>query len=48
MFMENSGKPQLGDHLTKAVRPVIASNGLTYRRYERTAREGGITKEIRK
>ena len=27
---ENSGKPQLGDHLMKAVHPVIASNGVPY------------------
>ena len=25
---KNTGKPQLGDHLMKAVRPIIASNGV--------------------
>ena len=27
MAAENTGKPQLGDSMVKAVRPVIASNG---------------------
>ena len=27
---ENPGKPQLGDRLMKAVRPVIASDGVSY------------------
>ena len=27
---ENPGKPRLGDRLTNAVRPVIASNGVAY------------------
>ena len=27
---ENIGKPQLGDRLMKAVRPVITSNGIPY------------------
>ena len=27
---ENLGKPQIGNHLKKAVRPVIASNELSY------------------
>ena len=30
MTEENPIKPQLGDHLMKAVRPVIASNGVPY------------------
>ena len=30
MAEENPGKPQLGDHLIKAVQPVIASNGVPY------------------
>ena len=28
MAEENSGKPQQGDHLIKAVRPVIVPNGV--------------------
>ena len=27
---ETPGKPQLGDHSMKAVRPIIASNGVLY------------------
>ena len=27
---ENPGKPQVGDRLNKAVRPVITSNGIPY------------------
>ena len=30
MTEENPGKPQLGDRLMKAVRPVIASNGVLF------------------
>ena len=30
MAEENPGKPQLGDRLMKAVRPVIASNGVIF------------------
>ena len=30
MVKENPGKHQLGDHLMKAVRPIIISNGISY------------------
>ena len=30
MAEENHGKPQLGDRLMKAVRPIVSSNGVPY------------------
>ena len=48
---ENSGKRQLGDRLKKAVRQIIASDGVPYfqmRSLDSTARQEGVKKECRK
>ena len=54
MAEENPGKPQLGDHLMKSVRPVIAPNGVPYlqmrsvRSRSKSGKENEVMKERNK
>ena len=45
MLEENPGEPQLGDRLMKALRPVIASNGVPYFQMRSVGSPGTLGKE---